>query len=276
MIRSWPIEDVFLTARDTGYDYLELSWREEFFPSRRGRQPSLETIQRLNRASQERGVSIASIMTIYEWSSSDEITRQESVRYFKTLIQAAADLGCSRINTEFSGDRFNSLASERAFLRSAEELVPVLEEMKVKIYIEPHPNDFVENGEQAAHIIRGLHSDMFGYLFCAPHTFYLGGTLEDQIQKTQDVLGHVHLADTFKPSRVILNPIQDVRIHEHLDIGQGEIDWRVLFGELAKIGYDDILSVVVFAWPDRPVDSFRKNREQLSCLLKEAGIQDDY
>lgn len=275
MIRSRPIEDVFRIAREAGYRYLEFTWREDFLPSRRGRQPSFETIKRITKASEDSGVSIASIMTIYEWSSPDEETRKEAVKYWKRAIQVASDLGCDRLNTEFSGDRLNPLLSERSFLRSAEELDFFLNEKGVQIYIEPHPGDFVETGEQAANILRGLQSDRFGYLLCAPHTFYLGGSIQDQIRNTKDILGHVHLADTFKPTRVILNPPAEVRIHEHLDIGQGEIDWRAFFATLAEIGYDNIMTVAVFAWPEQAVQSYQKNYSAVMQLLRQANLVND-
>jgi myo-inositol catabolism protein IolH len=198
--------------------------------------------------------------------------RQEAVGYWKKAIQVANDLGCSRLNTEFSGDLQNPLASERSFLRSAEELDSFLREKGVQIFIEPHPGDFVENGEQAAHILRGLRSDRFGYLFCAPHTYYLGGSLEDQIRKTEDVLGHVHLADTFKPSRVILNPPANVRIHQHLDIGQGEIDWKAFFNTLAEINYNSVLTIAIFAWPEQAEESFKRNYLAVMRLLDESNL----
>jgi myo-inositol catabolism protein IolH len=275
MIRSRPVEDVFRIARDAGYRYLEFTWRDDFLPSRHGRQPSFDTIKRIAKSSEDSGVAIASIMTIYEWSSPDEQIRKEAVKYWKSAIQVTNDLGCNRLNTEFSGDRFNPLVSERSFLRSAEELDSILKEKAVQIYIEPHPGDFVENGDQAAHILRGLHSDRFGYLLCAPHTFYLGGSLQDQIRNTKDILGHVHLADTFKPTRVILNPWADVRIHEHLDLGQGEIDWKVFFNTLAEISYNNVMTVAIFAWPEQAVESYQKNYLAVMQLLKESKLVND-
>jgi myo-inositol catabolism protein IolH len=75
------------------------------------------------------------------------------------------------------------------------------------------------------------------------------------------VLAHVHLADTYRPARVILNPPDPgARIHQHLDIGQGEIDWAAVFAALARAGFSDLATVAVFAWEDRAMESMKHNR----------------
>jgi myo-inositol catabolism protein IolH len=72
------------------------------------------------------------------------------------------------------------------------------------------------------------------------------------------LLRHVHVADTLRPGRTILNPADpDVRIHQHLDIGRGEIDWERFFATIAAIGYDGALSACTAAWDDRAEESAR-------------------
>jgi myo-inositol catabolism protein IolH len=87
------------------------------------------------------------------------------------------------------------------------------------------------------------------------------------------VLDHVHLADTLDHRRssglrYIVNPIgAHVRVHQHLDIGEGEVDFDALFGALAAIGFDGILTSCVFAWEERASDSGRVMRERIDALL---------
>jgi myo-inositol catabolism protein IolH len=60
--------------------------------------------------------------------------------------------------------------------------------------------------------------------------------------------------------RYIVNPPGSAaRIHQHLDIGQGEVDWDVFFRTLAEVGFDGIATVCVFAWEERAQDSSRVN-----------------
>lgn len=54
---------------------------------------------------------------------------------------------------------------------------------------------------------------------------------------------------------------------QHLDIGQGEVDWDELFGTLTELGFDGIATVCVFAWEDRARESSIHNREQIQRYL---------
>jgi myo-inositol catabolism protein IolH len=91
------------------------------------------------------------------------------------------------------------------------------------------------------------------------------------IDHAADVLAHVHVADTFRPGRTIVNPPGDWRIHQHLDVGQGEVDWPEFFAALHRVGFDDVMTVTVFAWDDRALDSFRSNLESVRRHLSAAG-----
>jgi myo-inositol catabolism protein IolH len=45
------------------------------------------------------------------------------------------------------------------------------------------------------------------------------------------------------------------RIHQHLDIGQGEVGWDAFFGTLREIGFDGVVTACVFAWEERAKES---------------------
>ena len=75
------------------------------------------------------------------------------------------------------------------------------------------------------------------------------------------LLTHVHIADSFDHRassglRYIVNPPGSAaRVHQHLDIGQGDVDWDVFFGTLTETGFDGIAAVCVFAWEERARES---------------------
>ena len=52
-------------------------------------------------------------------------------------------------------------------------------------------------------------------------------------------------------------------MHQHLDIGQGEVDWDVFFRTLAAVEFDGIATACVFAWEDRARESSLFMREQI-------------
>jgi sugar phosphate isomerase/epimerase len=45
-------------------------------------------------------------------------------------------------------------------------------------------------------------------------------------------------------------PGAPAQVHQHLDIGRGEVDWDLFFRTLADVGFDGIATVCVFAWDE--------------------------
>ena len=118
-------------------------------------------------------------------------------------------------------------------------------------------------------MIRGLNSPIVSFLYCAPHTFHMGGDMAGIMRYAGPLLTHLHIADTFDHRassglRYILNPPgTPARVHQHLDIGQGEVDWDVFFGTLEALEFDGIMTACVFAWEDRAEASSRFMREEI-------------
>jgi myo-inositol catabolism protein IolH len=89
-----------------------------------------------------------------------------------------------------------------------------------------------------------------------------------------DLVTQVHLGDTLDHRassglRYIVNPPgSPVRVHQHLDIGQGEVDFEALFAGLHEIGFDGILTTCVFAWEERAEDSARVMRAAIDDLVR--------
>jgi myo-inositol catabolism protein IolH len=268
LLRQLPVGEMFDTVARAGYEAVELSPRDGFLIHRHESRPASAVLREITEASSQCQVDVASIFVVQPWASTDADERLMAVRALRVAIETAAELGCPRINTEFTGIPADPQRCREAFFRSLDEVLPTAERHGVAVMIEPHPYDFVETNTDAVDLIRLVGSPLVRYLFCAPHRFHLGEDLGEMIDYCAPVLGHVHLADTYRPARVILNPPDpDARIHQHLDIGQGEVEWSALFASLDRVGFSDLATVAVFAWEDRALASMMSNRAAVRQYL---------
>lgn len=270
MLNARPVEASLRAAADAGYRYVELCNRPDFIPAFGPLRASPAQLRAARAAADATGVEFASIAVIQSWSDPDEAARARAVAGWKEGIAAALELGCRRVNTELSGDPNRPDECRTAFLRSVEELLPVLERADVEVVVEPHPWDFIETTTAAVDLIREIGHPRLRYLHCLPHTFHLGGGITEQVAYA-GAFDHVHIADGYRPQRTIVNPpTVDCRVHQHFDIGRGEIDWDEAVAALRAVGFDGILTVQVFGWEDRAEASFEANLAAVERLFGSA------
>ena len=262
MFRRLPLERVVGLLPKLGFRCLELSPREDFLPLLARAAAGPNEVRALRRSLRDEGVELVSAMVVYRWASPDERERAEALEYWREAMEIVVEAGCRVLNTEFAGSPADPRGSEAAFFRSIEALLPAIERHGLRIDIEPHPGDFVEDGDRAVDLVRKIGSPQVRYLYCAPHTFHMGEDVAAMLRYAAPMLAHVHVADSLnfrKGLRYIVNPIgAPVRVHQHLHIGEGEVDWDAFFGTLASIGFDGILTSCVFAWEDRAEESCRQ------------------
>ncbi|NHI16279.1 sugar phosphate isomerase/epimerase family protein [Microbacterium excoecariae] len=249
-----------LAAR-LGYEYLQLTPNPDF--GRHFHRPKVDTamIRQLKKRASDAGVTLTSVQPVQRFGGPDPRDVEMAVFNAARYIEVAAELGAPVINTEFSGRPEREEESEYSFYRSMEQLLPIAEREGVTINFDPHPDDFVEDGLEAWRIIRGLDSDRVGFVYVAAHTFHLGDRAATLLPEVGDRLGAVFAADTFDHRRshglrYITNPPGNAaRVHQHLRIGDGDVDFDTLFATLRETGYldrpDALIVSNVFAEDER-------------------------
>lgn len=267
-----------LVAR-LGYEYLQLTPSPDF--GRHFHYPKVdsELIAKLKKRANDAGVTITSVLPVQRFGGPEPHQVDAAVFNTTRYIEIAAELGAPIVNTEFSGRPEREEESEYAFYRAMEQLVPVLEREGVTLNFDPHPDDFVEDGLEAWRIIRGLNTDRVGFVYVAAHTFHYGDRAASLIPQLGDRLGAVYAADTFDHTRsnalrYITNPPGNaVRVHQHLAIGDGDVDWGELFEALTQSGYldrpDALIVSNVFAEDERADEI---SRFQLAKLRELVGL----
>ncbi len=267
--RTTPLADLPGLVADLGYEYIELSPRDDFIQFFQHPRVDRDGIAKLKAALAGAGVQVSSVLPLFRWSGPDEDERQAAVRYWKRAIEIAVEMGVTVMNSELNGRPEQASRSQAMFWRSMEELLPIFEREGIHLALEPHPDDFIEDGKTAVDFIRGIDSPNVTFLYCAPHTFHQGGDLAGILDHAGSLTTHLHVADSFNHNassglRYILNPPgTTARIHQHLDIGQGEVDWDLYFATLGRLGFNGIMTVCVFAWEERAAESRRYNLAEI-------------
>jgi myo-inositol catabolism protein IolH len=270
------VADEVRKAAALGYRHLELSPRADWFFWHRYPKADREAIAEVRKVCAETGVDILTLVPVFDWSSPDEQEREAQVRNWRRLLEIAAELECQVVNTELAGDPNDARRSEHAFYRSMEELIPVFERYGIGLNIEAHPYDFAETNDDAVQIIRGLDRPWVNYVFCAPHAFHLSdgaGDVGRMMRYAGSKLAHVHIADCYNHranagNRYIVNPPGvDARIHQHSEIGHGEVPWDEFFSTLRDMRFDGIATVCVFGWEETADDIHRRMLERVTSEL---------
>ncbi|MEW1960602.1 sugar phosphate isomerase/epimerase family protein [Kineococcus sp. NPDC059986] len=264
-----------LVAR-AGFEHLQLAPHPDVAPFFRHPTADDALVAAFAKRASDAGVGIASILPVQRISWPEEPQRQAAVKNFRRILQIAVDLGVQVVNTEFSGRPERAEDSEAAFHRSMEELLPVLEREGLRLNVDPHPDDFVEDGLEAWRVVRGLNSPHVGVVYVASHTFHYGDRATTLLPAVGDRLGAVYAADTFDHRRshglrYISNPPgNSARIHQHLRIGAGDVDWSELFDTLRINGFldreDAVLVSNVFAEDETALETSRYQLEKLREL----------
>lgn len=264
-------------AARLGYDFLHLTPHVDFAPFFRHPKADDELVAALKKRAADAGVTIPALLPVQRLSSPEEVQRVAAVRNLRRVIELAVALEVPVLNTEFSGRPERQEDSEDAFYRSMEELLPALEREGIRMNIDPHPDDFVEDGLEAWRVIRGLNSSAVGFVYVASHTFHYGDRAATLLPELGDRLGAVYTADTFDHRRshglrYISNPPGNAaRVHQHLQIGDGDVDWTELFGVLRSTGYldrsDALIVSNVFAEDERADEVSRFQLQKLRELI---------
>ncbi|EHQ8971410.1 sugar phosphate isomerase/epimerase IolH [Escherichia coli] len=283
VIKELPITDMVRQVSEWGYKYIEQSPHPRINPFYKHPKASREIMTEYKRALQTYGVEISSFIVVYRWSGPDELRRQAAVKNWKRMIEIAVDMGVQVINTELSGTPDEPEICEEMWYRSMEELLPIIEREGIRVEIQSHPWDFCELSDETADMVKSLRSEHVKYLYSAPHTFFYDkgkGDVGNMLRYAGDDLSHVLLADTMNHTlhcRYIVNPPGvNATIHQHVGLGEGEVDFDGLFRSLRemdfanrtfKVGGDAIITTSLFGYPEKMNVQAVETRERIEREL---------
>ncbi len=176
----------------------------------------------------------------------DPRDRERRLQFLFRSIQLAEDLGAGLVSIWSGAASGNVVADRREgrdprveplWERLCEGIRRVLEhgrEHAVRIAFEPEPGMFVERPAGYLELVRrlGPAGDALGLCLDVGHLLVTGDTpVPDQIRELAPRLVHVHLDDIAGG------------VHQHLQLGEGELDLPGTLSSLLSVGYSGMAAV---------------------------------
>ncbi len=195
------------------------------------------------------------------WIERDPAQRTRRIDHTLRCIDLAERLWAPTLSTEPAGP-VEKIEPEEGLKLFAEGLEAVRQramEKGVRILIEPEPGLLIENSTQFQRFFVGLDPDVFGLNFDIGHFFCVGEDPATLIREMKDVTYHFHLEDIAKS-----------REHRHLMLGDGAIDLPDVLKTIDEIGYKGFVTVELYPYEDRPVETAAKAMAYLRKWREEA------
>jgi sugar phosphate isomerase/epimerase len=197
------------------------------------------------------------------WIEPEKERRDIRIQHTLDCLKVANYLDCRNISVP-PGGPLEKVSRQQAFrflYEGLEQVMPLAEELNVKILIEPEPDLLMEKTAEFKPFIKEIQSPLVGLNFDIGH-FYCAG--EDPAAAFEELfrwVGHVHIED-----------IAPNRKHNHLIAGQGAIDFESVFSAMARMGYSGDISLELYPYVDMPEQAGRESLALLKPLMQQAGL----
>lgn len=200
------------------------------------------------------------------WIEPDKERREIRIRHTLDSLKVAAKLECKNISVPPGGPLNGMLRKEAMalFHQGLERVIPLAEELDIKILVEPEPDLMIETTEEFKSFIKDVKSKIVGINFDIGHFYCAGEEPQRSFEALYQWVGHVHLED-----------IAPNRVHNHLIAGQGVISFQTIFQTMLNFGYSGDISLELYPYTDTPDEAGRKSLEYLRPIFEESGLDID-
>jgi sugar phosphate isomerase/epimerase len=200
------------------------------------------------------------------WIEPEKERREIRIRHTLDSLKIADKLECKNISVP-PGGPLNGMSRKEAlalFHQGLERVIPLAEELDIKILIEPEPDLMIETSEEFKSFIKDVKSKAVGINFDIGHFYCAGEQPQISFEMLHQWVGHVHLED-----------IATTRVHRHLIAGLGAISFKAVFQTMLNFGYSGDISLELYPYNDTPDEAGRESLEYLRPIFKESGLDID-
>lgn len=244
--QEMPLEQVFATAKEFGFEGVELVLAETGPVSMSSSKEDMETIRQM---AQKAGIQLYSLATGLYWdyslTSQDEAVREKAMEIGKKQIELAQALGCEGIlvipgAVETISDSGKAAVDYDVAYDWAVEAAKVLgtyaEEYNIAVGIENVWNKFLLSPLEMRQFLKDVDKPTVGTYFDVGNVLLLGYP-EQWVKILGNTIQKVHFKD-FKRSIGTLDGF--------VDLLEGDVDYKAVMAALKKVGYDGWVTAEVF------------------------------
>ena len=197
------------------------------------------------------------------WIEPEAERRMVRIQHTRQCLHIAKTLGCSNISIPPGGPLTSGTrkAAMDLFHQGLEAVIPLAEELGVKLLVEPEPDLLIERTGEFREFIKDVHSPNVGINFDIGHFFCAGEDPSCALEELFEWVGHVHLEDIGKS-----------RIHHHLVPGDGAIDFAGVFQTMKKLGYQADITLELYPYANGPEAAGRASLDHIRPLFAAAEI----
>jgi sugar phosphate isomerase/epimerase len=161
----------------------------------------------------------------------------------------------ARVPEGFSWEESWSLLVE-----SCAKAAEVADRYGLDVLVEPRVGEMVANTEAMMRLLRDVDHPRLKANFDFAHLVAQKEVLSLSWDRLQDHVGGIHVAD---------NNGCDV---EHIQIGEGIVDWELILTQICQSGYDGYMGIDIFVPPDQVEQAFSEARQRLIAMAERYGL----
>ena len=197
------------------------------------------------------------------WIEPEKHRRDIRVQHTLASLKVADFLGCRNISVPPGGPLgdMSRTAALALFYQGLEQVIPLAEELNVKLLVEPEPDLLLEKTREFLDFIKEIKTPVVGINFDIGHFFCAGEDPAEAFEALFEWVGHIHLED-----------IAADRSHNHLIAGHGAIRFLEIFRTMKKLQYRGDISLELYPYVDAPEAAGRESLEYLRPIFEAAGL----
>ena len=231
--RNWKIESTLEELAQIGFDGAELCLESADMRPEKFTQARADEIRRYM---DKMGLEIASV----SYHADAEPPDQRIVNTQKA-VEAAGWLGTDVliINAERAGED-QAKTQWQEHLERLRNLTAFAQTNGVNVAVEPEPLLVIGDTDDMIRMIEAVGAPNLKVNLDVGHAYITDPSLPDSIKKLGSAIVHAHIED-----------IKD-KVHSHLELGQGDIDFQAMHAAFKEIRYDGYYVVDLFRLGDDP------------------------